>query len=192
MPNMLINTAKAGLLIVALLLPFLANAEIVRLEMTVDSISWDANGMGVHVGDTLGYMEYDDTGLVRWDEATPWGDPGLTSVTYLTDFSFDFAGNHYTLEDLSFSQIYLDDDYLYENPYIFFKVETYDFNMNWLGHSPDLYHFEGELHSFESDDPDNPSNFFQMDISSTVVPIPTAVWLFGSGLGLLGWFRGKA
>jgi hypothetical protein len=24
------------------------------------------------------------------------------------------------------------------------------------------------------------------------VPIPAAVWLFGSGLGLLGWFRKRA
>ena len=27
------------------------------------------------------------------------------------------------------------------------------------------------------------------DVFSSVVPIPAAVWLFGSGLGLLGWFR---
>jgi hypothetical protein len=27
---------------------------------------------------------------------------------------------------------------------------------------------------------------------SSVVPIPAAVWLFGSGLGLLGWFRRRA
>jgi len=26
---------------------------------------------------------------------------------------------------------------------------------------------------------------------STVVPVPAAIWLFGSGLGLLGWFRRK-
>ena len=27
---------------------------------------------------------------------------------------------------------------------------------------------------------------------STVVPVPAAIWLFGSGLGLLGWMRRKA
>ena len=29
------------------------------------------------------------------------------------------------------------------------------------------------------------------DISAFVVPVPAAVWLFGSGLGLLGWMRRK-
>jgi hypothetical protein len=27
------------------------------------------------------------------------------------------------------------------------------------------------------------------NIAASVVPIPAAVWLFGSGLGLLGWMR---
>ncbi|MDG2154841.1 MAG: PEP-CTERM sorting domain-containing protein [Gammaproteobacteria bacterium] len=31
----------------------------------------------------------------------------------------------------------------------------------------------------------------QGDLSAFVVPVPAAVWLFGSGLGLLGWMRRK-
>jgi hypothetical protein len=173
-----INTAKRYLLVIAFLLPILGNAAIVHVEMTVDSVSDDTYGTGVQVGDTLGYMEYDNTGLVRWDE---WA-PGLVDVTVLTDFSFNFLGNHYGLEDLSFSQIFLDDDYLYEKPFIFFSIDTNDFRMNWWGYSPDLYLFAG-------DDSNNSESYFQMDINVTAVPIPAAVWLFGSGLGLLGWFR---
>jgi hypothetical protein len=30
------------------------------------------------------------------------------------------------------------------------------------------------------------------DVAASVIPIPAAVWLFGSGLGLLGWMRKKA
>jgi hypothetical protein len=29
------------------------------------------------------------------------------------------------------------------------------------------------------------------NLTATVVPVPAAVWLFGSGLGALGWFRRK-
>jgi len=32
----------------------------------------------------------------------------------------------------------------------------------------------------------------QASLTVSRVPIPAAVWLFGSGLGLLGWFRRKA
>jgi hypothetical protein len=32
-------------------------------------------------------------------------------------------------------------------------------------------------------------NFMSMGIAVTTVPVPAAIWLFGSGLGLLGWVR---
>ena len=39
----------------------------------------------------------------------------------------------------------------------------------------------------------NGTQVFEIDnISANVVPIPAAVWLFGSGLGFLGWMRRKA
>ena len=36
------------------------------------------------------------------------------------------------------------------------------------------------------------SGMYYDNASLSIVPIPAAVWLFGSGLGLLGWFRRRA
>ena len=35
-------------------------------------------------------------------------------------------------------------------------------------------------------------NFMSMGIAVTTVPVPAAIWLFGSALGLLGWIRRHA
>ena len=35
-------------------------------------------------------------------------------------------------------------------------------------------------------------NFMSMGIAVTTVPVPAAIWFFGSALGLLGWMRSKA
>jgi hypothetical protein len=34
--------------------------------------------------------------------------------------------------------------------------------------------------------------FAQWRVNATVIPVPAAVWLFGSALGLLGWLRRRA
>jgi hypothetical protein len=36
------------------------------------------------------------------------------------------------------------------------------------------------------------SNFVAMGLATTTVPVPAAVWMFGSALGLLGWIRRRA
>jgi hypothetical protein len=175
---MLSRTTKAALVALALLLPIFVNAEIVRLEITVDSISHDMFGTGAQAGDTLGYMEYDNTGLVRCCVT----EPGLTYFTVLTAFSFDFAGKQYGLEDLTVNQVWLDDDNFYENPYTFFRIETNDLVTYLLGATPNSYIFQGNV-------PNDTDMYFEMSISTTAVPIPAAAYLFASGLGLLGWFR---
>ena len=175
---MLSRTAKAALVALALLLPIFVNAEVVRLEITVDSVSHDTFGTGAQAGDTLGYMEYDDTGLVRCCVT----EPGQIFLTVLTAFSFDFAGEQHGLEDLRQNQVFLDDDNLYENPYTFFEIETNDLVTYLLGATPNSYIFQGH-------DPNDTGIFFEMAINTTAVPIPAAAYLFASGLGLLGWFR---
>jgi hypothetical protein len=171
------NRLKAGLAVATLLLSSISSAEIVRIEYRVESITLD-EFVGAQIGDVIGYAEYDNTGLVRRGEVI---DETTVDYTVLTDFNLDIGGIEYGLETVDYNQVVLDDDNLYENPYIQFFLVYENLYLDMTYYTPDLYRFLGQ----ESDT----GNSFDMDISATVVPVPAAAYLFASCLGLLGWFR---
>lgn len=56
------------------------------------------------------------------------------------------------------------------------------FDLNWA--------FEGDF--YDGSAPLNDSvTFGSIEVTVTPIPVPAAVWLFGSALGLLGWMRRK-
>lgn len=165
-----------------LLLSSISNAEIIRVELMVEAINYDNYVTGLLAGDSLGYLEYDDTELVRPQEGPP-GENNRGVNTEFTSFYINLADTAYGLEDLQFSKVSYDSNNLYETPYLTFEIDTPDFYLGNIRISSDLYRLVGH-------DPANPvPTAFSLDYSATVVPIPAAVYLFASGLGFLGWSR---
>ena len=59
-----------------------------------------------------------------------------------------------------------------------------------LGYADDMgEYFAAYIAGYDDSQSGNTSGKFA---GSTVVPVPAAVWLFGSALGILGWVRRKA
>ena len=162
----------------ALLLSGVGNAAIVRMELQVASINFDNFPTGLQAGDALGYLEYDDA-----DFAPVGGTSGSVAfiAADLTDFSLSLGGTEYELADLSQGAVIYSTEDQTGDPIISFEANN-----------PDIYFGTSPLYRLAGHDPANPvPTAFSINFNATVVPLPTTVWLFCSGLGLLSWIRRK-
>jgi hypothetical protein len=116
---------------------------------------------------------------------------------------------HYLAETLNFSMgdsdanqvSFIDIDYPYSSSYGFPVLELY-FSQP-LTNSGGVVYLAGTseyVHGELSDDfgpllfipnPDDPERLLTGTVTSSAVPVPAAIWLFGSGLAGLGWLRRK-
>jgi hypothetical protein len=175
------SSSNAAVLL-ALLLSSAGHASIIRMDLQVESINFDNFVTGLQAGDSLGYLEYDDANFLPAGGST--GGFGVAFwVTDLTGFSLSLGSSEYGLDDLSQGGVIYSTENLTGDPIISFEVDNPDIDFGAISQSTPLYRLSGH-------DPANPvPTAFSLDFSATVIPVPATVWLFASGLGLLGWFR---
>jgi hypothetical protein len=122
---------------------------------------------------------------------------GPTTVSWSDTASWDLNSFGATL-DRTFSVDVYDGGALVGNIFSLDILAGTFSEYDWTSRSIDitslLSGYEGQTLALQFSNfiPENfsgPAGFGLDGVSLTAVPIPAAVWLFGSGLGLLGWFR---
>jgi hypothetical protein len=175
------GSISPAILAVFLVLPSISDAAIVRMNLRVEAINYDNFVTGLQVDDTLGYLEYDDANFA------PISSSGMISflASDFTDFSLSLDGKEYRLGDLSQGVVIYSTEDQTGDPIIYFEADNADINFSAGAVSVPVYGLSGH-------DPDDPvPTAFSLDFSATVIPVPAAVWLFGSALAGLGWLRRK-
>ena len=112
-----------------------------------------------------------------------FGDNGMNEST----FTYDEAG-------LTWSRTIGGDDFITDDPR---DITGWDMTASVMGNllileTADYFSMEDGPCVDEMDEPTGLCDSAGLRMEFTIVPVPAAVWLFGSALGLLGWVRRRA
>jgi hypothetical protein len=120
---------------------------------------------------TDGTLTFDAPVMALGFDINPWCNGGNCSFSNSLGASVSVAYDGFSSIDsvylLPVSDVSGFRGFISDTPFTTFTITTSD---------PNAWHGVDNLEAF----------------SASVVPLPAAVWLFGSGLGLLGWFRKRS
>ena len=187
---------KTGILLAALGMLLAGNLQAALIEFqvfgTVDEVWADPNGFGLSVGDTITATGvFNDSALTYSGAETVSFGLGSGNSMTLTVGSMTFVESEDNQFNSGFPQLLFND-----GMFAGINFDTsfaYDpFWDEFMG----FFNAGGELMEFSGDDGDFGMIFGTWEAGSytaTVIPVPAAVWLLGSGLlGLVGIARRKA
>jgi hypothetical protein len=156
-------------------LSVVANQNMLIRDLDSFRLGWEGSGYA--------------NGFTSGDTAITRGGGLITQIDALTIDSFDFTGGYFTsgwvTQDITFSGWRDGDAPLFSGAYTIDTSGPLWIELNWLGIDRLVITQtnSGQSNQWMIDD---------FTYTPVPVPVPPAVWLFVSALGLLGWMRRKA
>lgn len=115
---------------------------------------------------------------------------GIFSLTITNTGQAAWGDFHFYLDDTSTVIFRVEGDYPSMDGIGAYNVNVTDFILDFEFYADPVYHNDSVTFNVYTDNTASGFDFFNMGIEATPVPIPAAVWLFGSGLiGLVGLLR---